>query len=42
MNKISFYKVIHNLQFMSHLWIVQKTEIKKKPKFTSSRKNACF
>ena len=40
MNKISLYKVIHNLQLMSHLWIVQKTELTKKPKFTSSRKNA--
>ena len=27
---------------MSHLWIVQKTELTKKPKFTSSRKNAYF
>ena len=41
MNKISLYKVIHNLHFMSHLWIVQKTELLKQPKFTS-RKNAYF
>ena len=27
---------------MSHLWIVQKTELTKKPKFISSRKNAYF
>ena len=38
MNKISLYKVIHNLQLMSHLWIVQKTELTKKPKLYSSRK----
>ena len=42
MNKISLYKVIHNLQLMSHLWIVQKTELTKKPKFSSSRKNVYF
>ena len=42
MNKISLYEVIHNLQLMSHLWIVQKTELTKKPKFTSSRKKAYF
>ena len=42
MNKISLYKVIHNFQLMSQLWIVQKTELTKKPKFTSSRKNAYF
>ena len=38
MIKISLYKVIQILHFMSHLWIVQKTELTKKPKFTSSRK----
>ena len=38
MNKISLYKFIHNLQLMSHLWIVQKTELPKKPKLYSSRK----
>ena len=37
MNKISLYKVIQNLQFMSHLWIVQKTELTKKPNFTSRK-----
>ena len=42
MNKISLYKIIHSLQLMSHLWIVQKSELSKKPKFTSSRKNAYF
>ena len=42
MNNISLHKVIYNLQLMSHLWIVQKTELTKKPKFTSSRKNAYF
>ena len=38
MNKISLYKFIHNLQLMIHLWIVQKTELTKKPKLYSSRK----
>ena len=38
MKTICLNKVIHNLQPMSHLWIVQKTEATKKPKFTSSRK----
>ena len=42
MKKISLHKVIHNLQLLSHFWIVQKTELTKKPKFTSSRKNAYF
>ena len=42
MNKISRYKVIHNLQLMSHLWIVQKTELTKKPKLFSSRKKSYF
>ena len=41
-NKIRLHKVIHNLQLMSHLWIVQKTELSLKPKITSSRKNAYF
>ena len=41
-NKISLYKVIHNLQLMSHLWIVQKTELTKKPKICSSRKKCLF
>ena len=38
MNKITLYKVIHNLQLMSHLWIVQKTELTTKPKLNSSWK----
>ena len=38
MKKISLQKTIQNLQFMSQLWIAQKTELTKKPKFTSSRK----
>ena len=42
MNKISLFKVIHNLQLMSHLWIVQKTELTKKPNLYSCRKKAYF
>ena len=42
MNKISLYKVIHNLQLLSHLWIVQKTGLTKKPKLYPSRKKAFF
>ena len=42
MNKLSLYQVIHNLHFMSHLWIVQETEFTKKSNLFSSRKKAYF
>ena len=42
MNKISLYKFIHSLPLMKHLRIIQKTELTKKPKISSSRKSAYF
>ena len=42
MNSFSFYKFIHSLPLMKQLRIIQKTELTRKPKVNSSRKNAYF
>ena len=42
MKKFNLFKVIHNLQLMSKLRLVQRTEKTKKPNIRSLRKNAYF